>query len=90
MPSVKLSPTQEAIVAAMRANGGVLVRLKGGFWTYRGCPTKEVGWAVREAIPETYWATGSVQALLRYGVVEASLSNEYGMPQEIKLVGEHS
>lgn len=62
--SRRLSPAQEDALRFVRAHGGRLVRLPGGFWTYPGCDTMpRTGW------PSEYVRTNTVRALVRLGEV---------------------
>ncbi len=78
---MKLSPTQQETVDKMKAHGGKLVRLLGGFWTYPGCSSRASGFTGAE-IPDWYTSTPTVKALEKKGVIERT--HEY--PEEWKDV----
>lgn len=70
---IKLTPTQEEIVDAMRVHGGNLERWRGGFWTYPG--VEVVGHRSGDMlypVPAVSWQMKSIEALVRLGVVEVS------------------
>lgn len=83
--SDRLTPTQIEILGAMRANGGELVRIAGGYWTYPGCPTRVAG---GEEIPTRYWGVQSVAALMRLGHVDERARTAGGLLIRVGLAKE--
>lgn len=61
---MKLSPTQQKVVDTLRAHPGApLVRIPGGFWTYKGCPLDERSYPVWSV------AVGTVRAMEQRGLL---------------------
>ena len=63
MPALKLTETQQKTLAAMREHDGELVRLTGGFWTWRDCPRVKLG------VPSWYCDMNTLRALEKRGLV---------------------
>ncbi len=61
--SVKLTSPEMLKAIEALATHGELVRIRGGFWTYRGCKIRGVG------IPAWFVSTTTIYALLHLGVV---------------------
>ena len=60
---MELSDTQKATLEAMRTHGGELVRLRGGFWTWRNHTERSVG------VPAWSCELGTLRALEKRGLV---------------------
>lgn len=60
---MKLSATQKNTIDTLHRNGGRLVRLAGGFWTYDGCAME------RDNVPEWWVSVGTVRVLERHGLL---------------------
>jgi hypothetical protein len=63
----KLSPTQEEALQIIREHGGRIIRLKGGFWTYPGCPA---GNGIFRKYPSWSVDIKTVRCLEREGFLE--------------------
>jgi hypothetical protein len=63
--TARLSPAQELALRFVAANGGRLVRLPGGFWTYPGCPVESRPYG--DDVPTDYVRTNTVRALVVRG-----------------------
>lgn len=64
-----LSPTMQEALDKARANGLVLVRRPGGFWTYKGCPQDETS---RNGAPLWYTGTQTVKSLIARDLAKAT------------------
>lgn len=73
-----LSPTMRKTLRHMRDQGGKLVRLKGGFWTYPSCPIKPKPYVDSPSIPEWSVGTQTVQALRNRGLVAGVIHHRDG------------
>lgn len=78
MASKELSPVMMEAVANASVHGGQLVRRPGGYWTYRGCPS-------RGKVPEWYVGTNTVHALIMRGCVEVTERLARGDPCRVAL-----
>ena len=76
---MKLSPTQADAVEQLRAHGGTIGRLQGGFWTYAGCPVNAAG------IPEWWVSVQTVRALERLGALRRTMTvdEEWRDPRQL-------
>jgi len=61
---VKLSPEQQRVVECVKAHGGELIRLPGGFWTAPHTPVCRASGA-----PEWFTTVQTVRALEKKGVL---------------------
>jgi hypothetical protein len=61
--TTKLSATQRDVLGHMAADGGILERRPGGFWTTPSTPD------VRPGVPAWWVATGTATALWRKGLI---------------------
>lgn len=59
----KLSAVQEKALDLARRGDGVLVRWRGGFWTYPGCPVSHESWPSGAKVPTEYVTAGTIYAL---------------------------
>ena len=58
-----MSEPQKETLAAMREHGGELIRMGGGFWTWRNCSQVKVG------VPAWYCTVGTLRALEKKGMI---------------------
>lgn len=62
MKKIKLSPVMQQCVDFMKANGGKICRIPGGFWVKPGVTKIDA--------QETWFGLGTVAALVKRGVAE--------------------
>jgi len=75
----KLSATQTTTLATLRAHGGIIARLPGGFWTYPACPINAAG------IPEWWVSVQTVRGLEKIGALARThrTSEEWRDPRSL-------
>lgn len=76
-----LSDHQLHAVRKARENGGRLLRLAGGFWTYPGCPMTPNG-----IVPEWWTGTQTIEVLTRRKVLRVTELTPWKRPQAVELV----
>jgi len=77
---MNLSPKMRGAMRQMRDQGD-LVRLSGGWWTYRGCEFKPKAYIGSPAVPIWYVEAHTIKALLRRELVSGSM----GFPGSVTL-----
>jgi len=63
----KLSPSMEAVMLEVRRNGGTLVRVIHGYWTWPGCPLVEKADWTGHRNPRWFTRLATVNALVARG-----------------------
>lgn len=82
----RLSPTMQAVLEKIRANGGSLVRVVHGYWTWPGCPTAaEPDWTGNH-LPTWFVKLATIDALVKRGELEVT-KRANGEPVEVRLPG---
>lgn len=87
-PRVDTSPEgrrrhhMEQAMATAREHGGVLVRLTGGFWTWKGCPTEAVF-----GVPRPTWNVGDkvISDLIADGLATVEEKLTTGGPCKVRV-----
>ncbi|MBY0395649.1 MAG: hypothetical protein K2X91_04150 [Thermoleophilia bacterium] len=82
----KLSPSMTAVLEVIRANGGTLVRVTHGYWTWPDCPVKpEKDWT---GVQNPVWFTrlATIEALVKRGELEIT-RRANGEPLEAQIPG---
>lgn len=82
--SRKLSATMAFALAEGLERGGILVRWRGGWWTYPGCAVKEVSKGHR--VPEWSVMAGTIKALRERGHAEVHGIDTSGMVSSVRLI----
>jgi len=67
---MKPSPTQLDVLRVLAREDSPLLYVKGGFWTYEGCPMAKPG------VPEWFVTVGTIRALKKRGWVA-----DVGLPE---------
>ncbi len=75
---MKLSPMMETALHYARDNGGVLVRYPGGFWAVPNTP-------VINGVPDPYFGTTTIHALMTRGAVEVIERLPRGDPLRVQI-----
>lgn len=78
-------------IATASAHGGTLVKLKGGYWTWPGCPTHRDGplkYCFLD-VPEWHVSDATVRGLVKRGLVVVTEIRR-GKPDTVKLLHERA
>lgn len=82
----KLTPTMQDVLEKARANGGTLVRVVHGYWSWPDCPTMaEPDWTGNH-LPTWFVKLATIDALVKRGELEVT-TRANGEAVEVRVPG---